>query len=286
MRNEYTPYPEEPMPATTETPPTVTHEIRNRWTGAVLFAAAVDASLTIGRRIGLTVRLAIETDADLRRADLRRADLTGAALTGADLTDADLTGADLRRAALTGAALTGADLRGAALTGADLTDADLRRAALTGADLTDADLTGADLTDAVLRRADLRRADLTDAALTGADLTDAVLTGAALTGAALTGAALTGAVLTDAVLRRADLRGAKIIKVIARAVRSDGYEAIAFATDKGVVIRMGCRTWFGTDAGRAHVATYAERSDRSPELAAETLAILDFIDARSKQVGA
>ena len=185
MRNEYTPYPEEPMPATTETPPTVTHEIRNRWTGAVLFAAAVDASLTIGRRIGLTVRLAIETDADLRRADLRRADLTGAALTGADLTDADLT----------------------------------------------------------------------------------------------------GAVLTDAVLRRADLRGAKIIKVIARAVRSDGYEAIAFATDKGVVIRMGCRTWFGTDAGRAHVATYAERSDRSPELAAETLAILDFIDARSKQEG-
>jgi uncharacterized protein YjbI with pentapeptide repeats len=201
MRNEYTPYPEEPMPATTEAPLTVTHEIRNRWTGAVLFAAAVDASLTIGRRIGLTVRLAIETDADLTGAVLRRADLTGADLTGAVLTGADLTGAVLRRA------------------------------------------------------------DLTDAALTGADLTGAVLTGAAL-------------------------RGAKIIKVIARAVRSDGYEAIAFATDKGVVIRMGCRTWFGTDAGRAHVATYAERSDRTPELAAETLAILDFIDARSKQVGA
>ncbi len=186
MRNEYTPYPEEPMPATTEAPLTVTHEIRNRWTGAVLFAAAVDASLTIGRRIGLTVRLAIET--------------------GADLTDAVLTGAALRRA----------------------------------------DLTGADLT--------------------GADLTGAVLTGADLTGAAL--------------------RGAKIIKVIARAVRSDGYEAIAFATDKGVVIRMGCRTWFGTDAGRAHVATYAERSDRTEEIAAETLAILDFIDASAKQEGA
>ena len=200
MRNEYTPYPEEPMPATTEAPQTVTHEIRNRWTGAVLFAAAVDASLTIGRRIGLTVRLAIETDADLRRADLRRA--------------------DLRRA----------DLTGAVLTGADLTDADLRRA-----DLTDADLTGA--------------------------------------------------VLTDAVLRRADLRGAKIIKVIARAVRSDGYDAIAFSTDKGIVIRAGCQTWFGTDAGRAHVATYAERGDRTPEIAAETMAILDFIDARAKQEG-
>jgi len=216
MRNEYTPYPEEPMPATTEAPQTVTHEIRNRWTGAMIFAAAVDASLTIGRRIGLTVRLAIETDA---------------VLTGAVLTGADLTGAVLRRA-----------------------------------DLTDAALTGADLTDAVLTGAALRRADLTGADLTGADLTGAVLTGADLTGAAL--------------------RGAKIIKVIARAVRSDGYEAIAFATDKGVVIRMGCRTWFGTDAGRAHVATYAERSDRTEEIAAETLAILDFIDASAKQVGA
>ena len=241
MRNEYTPYPEEPMPATTEAPQTVTHEIRNRWTGAMIFAAAVDASLTIGRRIGLTVRLAIETDA---------------ALTGADLTGAVLTGADL--------------------TGAVLTDADLTGAVLTGADLTDAALMGADLTGAVLRRADLTGADLTGAVLTGADLTGAVLRRADLTGAVLTGADLTGAAL----------RGAKIIKVIARAVRSDGYEAIAFATDKGVVIRMGCRTWFGTDAGRAHVATYAERSDRTEEIAAETLAILDFIDASAKQEGA
>ena len=256
MRNEYTPYPEEPMPATTEAPLTVTHEIRNRWTGAMIFAAAVDASLTIGRRIGLTVRLAIETDAAL----------TGAVLTGADLTDAALTGAALMGADLTGAVLRRADLTGAVLTGADLTGAVLRRA-----DLTDAALTGADLTDAALTGAALRRADLTGADLTGADLTGAVLTGADLTGADLTGAAL---------------RGAKIIKVIARAVRSDGYEAIAFATDKGVVIRMGCRTWFGTDAGRAHVATYAERSDRTEEIAAETLAILDFIDASAKQEGA
>ena len=185
MRNEYTPYPEEPMPATTEAPLTVTHEIRNRWTGAVLFAAAVDASLTMGRRLGLTVRLAIEARAVLTGAVLRGADLAGAVMIGAVMTGADLTGADLR----------------------------------------------------------------------GADLMRAVLT------------------------------GAKIIKVVARATRSDGYDAIAFSTDKGIVIRAGCQTWFGTDAGRAHVATYAERGDRTPEIAAETMAILDFIDARAKQEG-
>ena len=198
------------MPAQTETPPTVTHEIRNRWSGAVLFSAAVDASLTMGRRLGLTVRLAIEA----------RAVLTDAVLTGADLRGAVMMGAVLRRAVL-----TGADLRGAVLTGADL-----RRAVLTGADLRRAVLTGADL-------------------------------------------------------MRAVLMGAKIIKVVARATRSDGYDAIAFSTDKGIVIRAGCQTWFGTDAGRAHVATYAERGDRTPEIAAETMAILDFIDARAKQEG-
>lgn len=164
---------------------TMAHEVRNRWTGAVLFSAAVDASLATGHRIGLTVRLAIEA--------------------GADLAGADLRGADLRGADLTGAVLTGADLRGAVLTGADL--------------------------------------------------------------------------------MRAVLMGAKIIKVVARATRSDGYDAIAFSTDKGIVIRAGCQTWFGTDAGRAHVATYAERGDRTPEIAAETMAILDFIDARAKQEG-
>ncbi len=51
------------------------------------------------------------------------------------------------------------------------------------------------------------------------------------------------------------------------------------------MISAGCQTWFGTDAGRAHVATYAERGDRTPEIAAETMAILDFIDARAKQEG-
>ena len=103
-------------------------EIKNRWTGKVIFSAEVDVSLPWGVRLGASVKLAYETRADL---------------TGADLTDADLTRADLTRA--------------------DLTDAVLTDAVLTGADLTDADLTRADLTRAVLTRADLTRADLTDA---------------------------------------------------------------------------------------------------------------------------
>ena len=113
-------------------------EIRNRWTGSVVFEYTKE-----GNTITETVLEAIRRGADLRGADLR----------GADLRDADLCGADLY----------GADLRDADLRDADLRDADLYGADLRGADLCDADLRGADLRDADLRGADLRGANLCDA---------------------------------------------------------------------------------------------------------------------------
>ena len=154
-------------------------EIRNRWTGSVVFEYTKE-----GNTITEAVLEAIRCGADLRRANLYDADLYGA----------DLRGADLRRANLYDADLYGADLRDANLRGADLRRADLRDADLRDADLRDADLCGADLRSANLCDADLRGANLYGADLRSANLCDADLRGANLYGADL---------------RSTDLRGAK-----------------------------------------------------------------------------
>ena len=103
-------------------------EIRNRWTGSVVFEYTKE-----GNTITETVLDAIRRGANLRDADLR----------DADLRDANLRDADLRGANLCGAYLRGANLYGADLCGANLCDADLRGANLYGADLRGTDLRGA-----------------------------------------------------------------------------------------------------------------------------------------------
>ena len=110
-------------------------EIRNRWTGSVVFEYTKE-----GNTITETVLDAIRRGANLRDADLR----------GADLRDADLCGAYLCGAYLCGANLRGADLRDADLCGAYLRDANLRDADLRDADLRDANLCDANLCDANL----------------------------------------------------------------------------------------------------------------------------------------
>ena len=155
-------------------------EIRNRWTGSVVFEYTKE-----GNTITETVLDAIRRDANLRDADLRGANLCGANLCDADLRDANLCDADLR-----GANLRDANLYGADLYGADLRGADLRGANLCGANLCDANLRSANLSGANLRDADLRCADLCGANLYGADLRGADLRGANLYGADLRGANL------------------------------------------------------------------------------------------------
>ena len=83
----------------------VKFEIKNRWTGSVLFEYEKE-----NNTLKDTVEKAIEERADLRGAYLERADLRGA-----DLRGADLRGAYLERADLRGAYLERADLRGAYL---------------------------------------------------------------------------------------------------------------------------------------------------------------------------
>ena len=138
-------------------------EIRNRWTGSVVFEYTKE-----GNTITETVLDAIRRGANLRGADLRGADLRDANLRDANLCDADLCDANLCGANLCGADLYGADLCDANLRDADLCYADLRSANLCGADLRGANLYGADL-----RGADLRGANLYGADLRGANLRDA-----------------------------------------------------------------------------------------------------------------
>ena len=81
--------------------------VLNRFTGTAQFVAEINAdeSTAPSAKIGLAVKWAIKT-----RANLADANLYYANLTGANLADANLSGANLSRANLYGANLYGADL--------------------------------------------------------------------------------------------------------------------------------------------------------------------------------
>ena len=66
------------------------YEIRNCWTGAVQITAEIDCdeTTTLGVKVGLAIRWALEHGANLHGADLSDADLRGANLRGANLCDA------------------------------------------------------------------------------------------------------------------------------------------------------------------------------------------------------
>jgi hypothetical protein len=207
--------------------------ITNRWTGAVIFEAEIEAdeNTAFSIKLGMAVKKALVAKTDLTDANLTYANLTGAYLAGANLAGANLTYANL-----TGAYLAGAYLAGANLTGANLTGANLTYANLTGAYLAGANLTGANLTYA--------------------NLTYANLTGAYLAGANLTGANLTRVNLTYANLTEAYLAGANEIPIVDRLDSK-----ILAAIDAGGALEMGswhtCKTmhcragWAITLAGEA-----------------------------------
>jgi hypothetical protein len=97
-----------------------TIEIRNRWSGDIIFTHTAPAN-----SIAVTLRAAVVGGANLYGANLTRANLDGANLDGANLTRANLDGANLTRANLDGANLYGANLYGANLDGANLDGANL-----------------------------------------------------------------------------------------------------------------------------------------------------------------
>ena len=118
-------------------------EIKNRWTGSVLFEYEKENNI-----LRDTVEEAIKEGADLEGADLE----------GANLREANLEGANLKGANLRGANLAIANLEGAFLRGANLEGANLKRVNLAAANLAIANLEGADLEGAFLKGADLEGA--------------------------------------------------------------------------------------------------------------------------------
>ncbi len=108
------------------------HQIKDRYTGAVLFECEVPADTPSGLAMRHALEKAIQNKADLRWAYLQGADLQGADLQGADLRWAYLQGANLRWANLQGANLRWANLQGADLQGAYLQGADLQDGKLIG----------------------------------------------------------------------------------------------------------------------------------------------------------
>ena len=101
------------------------HEIKNRWTGEVLFTYEAPEGMESGMIARHAVETAIAQDANLVDANLVDANLMGANLRGANLRGANLRGANLVDANLVDANLMGANLRGANLRGANLVDVNL-----------------------------------------------------------------------------------------------------------------------------------------------------------------
>jgi hypothetical protein len=90
--------------------PTEKFEIRNRFSNAVQVTAeiAVTPDMTYSVKLGLAIKWAVKSGANLSGAYLSGAYLSGANLSGANLSGADLSGADLSGANLSGAYLSGA----------------------------------------------------------------------------------------------------------------------------------------------------------------------------------
>jgi hypothetical protein len=95
-------------------------EIKNRWTGKILFEYEKE-----NNTFRETILEAIKSKANLSEADLSEANLSKANLSKADLSKANLSWADLSKADLSWANLSWANLSWADLSWADLSWADL-----------------------------------------------------------------------------------------------------------------------------------------------------------------
>ena len=91
------------------------HEIKNRFTGDVLFTCDIPEGMESGMIARHALETAIAEGANLQDANLQDANLQDANLRGANLQDANLRGANLQDANLQDANLQDANLRGANL---------------------------------------------------------------------------------------------------------------------------------------------------------------------------
>lgn len=158
-----------------------------------------------------------------------------------------------KRANLYGAKLDFADLKGASLCGANLNATNLHRAKMRNSDLNGASLNGANLYGA----------DLTRANLCGVGFYDAILTRAKLDGADLTDASFEGAEIEG---------GRKVIRLLRRAMRSNGYELFLWHCKEGFYIKSGQMLFLTIE----EAAPFWEETCDNSYLKDECLDILDM----------
>ena len=86
-----------PVTPDSTTPKLIKVNVRKRFSDAIQFTAEIECADAVSPsiKLGLAVRWAMKSGANLRGADLRRANLRRANLGGANLDGADLGGADL-----------------------------------------------------------------------------------------------------------------------------------------------------------------------------------------------
>ena len=164
------------------------------------------------RELGIDLRKAHLTGAELAGIDLSHCDLSGAELSDVDLSSATLVGArlvgaTLFRAKLRNCNLMAADLRQAVLNQCDAEHANFGHANLTGAQLFEANLPAVTLVNAKLHGCDLRCAHLRAALLRGAELAQADLSRTDLAACDLEQCRVDNASFTDAKLDGARVRG-------------------------------------------------------------------------------
>jgi uncharacterized protein YjbI with pentapeptide repeats len=169
----------------------------------------VRAYLSGARWIGLDMRDATLTGADLEQADLGRANLEAALAHHARFRRAELRAANLTRLAA-----SGADFSGAILLRVSAQDADFRNADFTRADLSGSLLGKARFENAILTDAHLTAANLWKANLEGAHIEKAVFVGANLEDACLKGLKLRLALFGDNRFGGADLSGCDMEEMV------------------------------------------------------------------------
>jgi uncharacterized protein YjbI with pentapeptide repeats len=111
------------------------HQIKNRFTDAVIFECAVPSDTSSGLATRYVLEKAVSSGANFREANLSGANLSGAYLSGANFSGANLSGANFSGANLSGANFREANLSGAYLSGAYLSGANFSGANFSGAKL-------------------------------------------------------------------------------------------------------------------------------------------------------
>ena len=136
------------------------YEIKNRWTGDVIFSAET-------KNFKLAVKMAVEQKINLSNSNLSNSNLSGSDLSGSNLSGSDLRSSDL----------SNSNFRGSNFRGSDLSGSDLRSSDLSGSDLRSSDLSNSNLRNSDLRDSDLRNSNLGNSNLSGSNLSDSDLSG-------------------------------------------------------------------------------------------------------------